>query len=170
MKTEFKTTQQLIDEKSSFISAIPNTLGINLCNVAGVETVQQENGELISMRFIFLPAEPEPQEPKMDFGKALEAIKQGKAVTRMGWNGNGMSIHLNKGSIDPTIYGFMDNNPDVPKISTINGVPIDLFGFGDTGITTRLPNIDMKTASGSVVHGWLASQIDILAEDWEIIE
>lgn len=32
-----------------------------------------------------------------------------------------------------------------------------------------LPHIDMKAADGSLVIGWLASQTDMLAEDWEVV-
>ena len=35
-----------------------------------------------------------------------------------------------------------------------------------TGTITRLPNLNMRAATGSTVTGWLASQTDILAEDW----
>lgn len=32
------------------------------------------------------------------------------------------------------------------------------------------PHIDMKSVDGTYVVGWLASQIDMLAEDWEIVK
>lgn len=37
-------------------------------------------------------------------------------------------------------------------------------------IQTFLPHIDMRTANGDVCVGWLASQTDMLAEDWVIVE
>ncbi|WP_203558267.1 DUF2829 domain-containing protein [Bacteroides sp. 224] len=107
----------------------------------------------------------------LNFGQAIEAMKQGKAVARSGWNGKGMHISLNVGNIDPEIYGFVGmDHPKYPHGSSIDGVDMGLFNLGDAGTTTRLPNIDMVTASGSIVRGWLASQTDILAEDWLIIE
>lgn len=98
----------------------------------------------------------------LTFGEAIEALKQGKAVARSGWNGKSMSIFLNKGS-----YCFPDKPIDY---FFIEGVSSKLFENGDNGTVTRLPNINMKTASGSTVTGWLASQTDMLAEDWLIVE
>lgn len=107
----------------------------------------------------------------LNFGQAIEALKQGKSVARKGWNGKGMCIVLNRGSIDADVYGFSGmEHPKFPHGSSIDGVDMGLFDLGDVGTTTRLPNIDMLTASGSVVRGWLASQTDILAEDWVIVE
>ena len=97
----------------------------------------------------------------LNFGEAIEALKQGKCVARKGWNGKGMCLWLNKGSHQSNIL-LEDVNTE--------GVSIDLFERGDEDTVTRLPNINMKTASGSTVTGWLASQTDMLAEDWEIVE
>lgn len=33
-----------------------------------------------------------------------------------------------------------------------------------------LPSITMKTATGEILMGWLASQTDMLAEDWHVVE
>lgn len=86
----------------------------------------------------------------MTFGQALELIKQNKSVARIGWNGNGMFIFL--------VYG-QEKLTDL-----INGI------YGDpTG--EPLPVLDaiyMKTADNKLVP-WLASQTDILAEDWVLV-
>lgn len=95
------------------------------------------------------------------FGKALELLKDGNAVRRAGWNGKGMLICLEKGSSD-----FRE---DLPIPVQIDGVPRRLFNKGDRGTVTRLPHIAMRTASGSTVNGWLASQADMLAEDWVLV-
>lgn len=96
----------------------------------------------------------------LTFGQAIEALKAGKAVARSGWNGKGMFLFLNKGSASAL--------PD--RGTTIEGISDHLFDLGDDGTVTRLPNINMRAASGSTVTGWLASQADLLAEDWTIIE
>jgi len=107
----------------------------------------------------------------LNFGQAIEALKQGKCVARKGWNGKGMHLWLNKGSFDAELLGFnSENHPDYPHGSTIDGVDLGLFQLGEKDTVTRLPNINMKTAAGSTVTGWLASQTDMLAEDWEIVE
>lgn len=84
----------------------------------------------------------------MNFGQALEALKTGKLVTRPGWNGKGMFLYLVPGST------FAVNRPPLSGI------------YPEGTVITYLPHIDMKTADGSCVP-WLASQTDILAEDWE---
>lgn len=95
---------------------------------------------------------------KLNFGEALELLKQGKAVAREGWNGKKMCIYLNKGSND-----FPDDQDTPTHIESIN---VQLFERGDKGTVRRLPNLNMKAATGSTVTGWLASQTDLLAEDW----
>jgi hypothetical protein len=71
----------------------------------------------------------------MNFGQALELLKQRREVTRLGWNGRGMWIAM-----------------QVP----------------DANSKMTLPYIYMKTVEGDLVP-WLASQTDILADDWEAI-
>lgn len=85
----------------------------------------------------------------MDFGKALEALKEGKKVARSGWNGKGMFLFLVQGST------FKVNRP-----------PLLVIYPEGTEITYHA-HIDMKTADNQIVP-WLASQIDMLANDWEI--
>lgn len=106
----------------------------------------------------------------MSFGQAIDAIKAGVAVARAGWNGKGMFLFLNKGSFDGGKLGFAHGDQPQPgHQSTIDGVKIDLFEAGDDGTVTRLPNINMRSASGATVTGWLASQTDMLAEDWSAL-
>ena len=82
------------------------------------------------------------------FSEALEMLKQGKKVTRSGWNGKGMFVFLVPGST-----------------FKVNRAP--LLGIYPEGTEiTYHAHIDMKTADNKVVP-WLASQTDILAEDWE---
>lgn len=86
----------------------------------------------------------------MNFGTALEALRDGRCVTRTGWNGKGMFLYLVPGST------FGVNRPPLN----------DLFPPG-TEITYR-PHIDMRTVDGQHVP-WVASQSDILADDWEVV-
>lgn len=89
---------------------------------------------------------------RQDFGWALRKLKCGKRVCRTGWNGKGMWLVLVPGS----------------QIKVEEGRPLANAGFpiGDT--VNYLPHIDMKTAQGEIVP-WLASQTDLLAEDWELV-
>ena len=97
----------------------------------------------------------------MNFGLALESLKQGKAIARQGWNGKKMCIYLNKGSRDISKPRDGEN---------VEGISFELFELGDEDTVTRLPNINMRAATGSTVTGWLASQTDLLAEDWEVLD
>lgn len=84
----------------------------------------------------------------LSFSEALVEIKAGNRVRRSGWNGKGMFIFLVKGST-----------------FTVNREPL-LSIFGEGTQVQYHGHIDMKTADNMVVP-WLASQTDILAEDWE---
>ena len=55
MEKTFKSIDELIKEENSFISSIPNNLGINLCSVAGIEYEQRKDGQLESLKILFLP-------------------------------------------------------------------------------------------------------------------
>lgn len=80
----------------------------------------------------------------MTFGLAIEALKQGKKVARAGWNGKGMWLALHREG--------------------------GTFTHEETGIELQyLDYISMKTADNKLVP-WLASQTDVLAEDWTIVE
>lgn len=95
--------------------------------------------------------------PIGDFGTAIRALKEGRRVCRAGWNGKGMFIWLNKGSKGGEGGGY-------------GGVSVDLFDRGDVGTIVRMPNINMRAADGVTVTGWLASQTDMLAEDWHVLD
>ena len=80
----------------------------------------------------------------MNFGLAIEALKQSKKVARKGWNGKGMYLYLADGKLLTQEIG--DGS----------------YPFTDS--------IVMKTADNRYCIGWLASQTDMLAEDWRIVE
>ena len=92
----------------------------------------------------------------MNFGQAIELLKQGKKVTREGWNGKGMYLWLKPAT---TIKSEWCKDPMLKEIVDENG-----------GETEALGTICMKTADNKVLTGWLASQTDILAEDWNIMD
>lgn len=97
----------------------------------------------------------------MDFGSAIAAIKNGRKVARAGWNGKGMFIYLNQGSAPAD---------RLVRHDFVGGVSRELFEVGDRDTIVRMPNINMRAADGYTVTGWLASQTDMLAEDWEVVE
>lgn len=96
----------------------------------------------------------------LTFGLAIEALKKGYKVARKGWNGKGMFIYLVRGTLV---------EKDNLRNEAYNHLK-DCESCGDgTGVVTINPHIDMKAADGTVVVGWLASQTDMLAEDYEIV-
>jgi hypothetical protein len=77
----------------------------------------------------------------MDFGQALAALKSGKFVARQGWNGKGLWLAL-----------------QVPDANSKMTLPYVYLNYPDNAQNTpgaRVP--------------WLASQTDMLAEDWGIV-
>jgi hypothetical protein len=82
----------------------------------------------------------------VDFSAALLALKAGKRVARTGWNGKGMWI----------TYAAVGS----ARITT---------GPGDAAEVWLLPFVVMRTAQGDFVP-WLASQTDLLAEDWQVLD
>lgn len=87
----------------------------------------------------------------LSFCLAVEALKQGKKVTRAGWNGKGMFLFLVPGST------FM-----------VNRAP--LLGIYPEGTEINYhAHIDMRTANGTIVP-WSASQADVLTDDWSIVD
>lgn len=90
----------------------------------------------------------------MTFGSAIESLKQGKRVARSGWNGKGMFLVL---------------VPGTPGVLPREGSPYASLLVSPNGVVDINPHIDMKTATGEMQPGWLASQTDMLADDWMLV-
>ena len=104
-------------------------------------------------------------ETAMSFGHALEAMKLGHKVARVGWNGKGMWVALTPGSSFNTRYA-KDGHAAKHRADEINTIDAPEAN----GEIQLLPHIDMRAADGSMVVGWLASQTDMLAYDWQIVK
>jgi hypothetical protein len=92
-----------------------------------------------------------------DIGWAVHMMREGHTVRRAGWNGKGMWIALSgrEGKMDiPAIYFWSEKARE--------------YAMHHGGYATVLPCIIMKTATGEILMGWLASQTDLLADDWEL--
>ena len=96
----------------------------------------------------------------MNFGQAIEALKNGKKVTRVGWNGKGMFLYMTTGSVV---------HLDEMKSETANYLRSFCKDKGMDEIEI-CSHIDMKTADNKLVIGWIASQTDMFAEDWKVVE
>lgn len=97
----------------------------------------------------------------MNFGQAIEALKAGKKVSRSGWNGKGMWIVLMPGLKLPAF-----NSQSVG--SKVNDRTAKHIG-ADTPLDSQ-PYVAMWTAAAQWQPGWLASQNDMLADDWQILD
>lgn len=97
----------------------------------------------------------------MNFGQALESLKAGKKVARKGWNGKGMYLYL--------VNGKMVDKENLVNEASFH-LPNDEGAMHGTNVAEFLPHIDMRTANGDICVGWLASQTDMLAEDWIVAE
>ena len=85
----------------------------------------------------------------MNFGLAIEAMKNGERVARKGWNGKDM-------------YVFLAYEADFVTDADISAFDLVEVEMGEMLV--------MKTAQDTFQPGWLASQADMLADDWYIVE
>ena len=90
----------------------------------------------------------------INFGEAIEALKSGAKVARLGWNGKGMYLWLLPPAI---IKAEWCKEPHLKTLAEVNG-----------GVFECMGSVRMKTSDNKVVTGWVASQVDMFAEDWEI--
>lgn len=109
------------------------------------------------------------QKTNLTFGAAIEALKKGRIVSREGWNGKGMFLFIRPDftakvtdllgiiSIPKSVKDYFEKKHQ--PISPENG-PIVYF----------TAYICMKAADDSIVNGWLASQTDMLSNDWCILD
>ena len=84
----------------------------------------------------------------MNFGKALEALKDGKKVARKGWNGKEQYIEL------ATNISYVNSQGNVINVNHEQMGNKAIAFIGTSGIQL----------------GWLASQADMLSEDWKIVD
>nr|DAF16445.1 MAG TPA: Protein of unknown function (DUF2829) [Caudoviricetes sp.] len=84
----------------------------------------------------------------MDFGKAIQLLKAGQRVQRQGWNGKNQYIELANN------ISYKNANNEI--------VNVEHDAIGNKAIAF--------VGTSGVQLGWLASQADMLAEDWKIVE
>ena len=83
----------------------------------------------------------------MNFGKAIEALKEGKRAKRAGWNGKNQYVEL------ATNISYKNADGEV--------INCEHEAIGNKALAF--------VGTSGVQMGWLASQADMLAEDWKII-
>lgn len=89
------------------------------------------------------------------FGQAIESLKRGCKVSRKGWNGKGMFLWLKPAAL---VKSGWCKDALLKSLADANGGEIEALG-----------TICMKTADGKILTGWLASQTDMLSNDWVLV-
>ena len=85
---------------------------------------------------------------QLDFGDAISVLKAGGKVARKGWNGKGQYIEL------ANAISYLNTDREI--------VNCNHDAIGNKAIAF--------VGTSGVQMGWLASQADMLAEDWEVVE
>lgn len=106
------------------------------------------DGEKVYLTIAEELMEAAKQQDGMSFGEAIEAVKAGKRIARKGWNGKGQYVELacNVAYVTPEGKEVNADHQAIGKKA--------LAFCGTSGVQL----------------GWLASQADMLAEDWKIVE
>ena len=84
----------------------------------------------------------------MNFGDGLQALKDGKKIQRTGWNGKGLKLEL-----------------QVPDANSKMTLPYIYMSYPSTPASETAPANHLNARVP-----WLASQTDMLAEDWQVVE
>lgn len=96
----------------------------------------------------------------MNFGQAIEALKEGKLLQRTGWNGKGMFIAKQI----PATIGL----DIIPKMQSLPQAAKDVLI--KRGQEINYANQMIIVNAEGRADSWVPSSSDIFAEDWEIVE
>ena len=152
-----------LDEKAAEYTA-------NLCN----QSESYTKGELETA---YVLGAVENEQLRIDevgsFGQALESLKSGFLVTRKGWNGKGMFIFMRPADHLPLEFVAKDIKSLPTGVKQYYAQDLEYWQDKpeeeeDTVKFTAY--LCMKAADGTIVNGWLASQTDMLSEDWMIFD
>lgn len=97
----------------------------------------------------------------LTFGEALEAVKEGSLIGREGWNGKGMYVYQTVGNTVSKDF--------IPKFASLPQSVKDKLTERNTDVVFN-SSLTMFTATGEMQPGWLASQTDMLADDWCVLD
>lgn len=95
----------------------------------------------------------------MRFGEAIEKAYQGKKIARHRWNGSGMYVYLTEGNGIPT-------DKWVARMPSQELTEVEK----KMGYVIVKPHLDMMNAQGERIIGWSATQTDMLAVDWYVVD
>lgn len=105
------------------------------------------------------------------FGQALKSLKSGFLVTRKGWNGKGMFIFMRPADQLPIDFVAKDIKSLPTGVKQYYAKDLEYRSEDPEEDTVKFTAyLCMKAVDGSIVNGWLASQADMLSEDWMIFD
>ena len=95
----------------------------------------------------------------MRFGEAIEKALEGKKIARHGWNGKGMYVYLTEGR-------------GIPTDEWVARMPSQEITEAERemGCVIIQAHLDMMNAEGKRIIGWFPGQIEMMAEDWYVVE
>ena len=97
----------------------------------------------------------------LSFGQAIDAAKSGQKIARSGWNGKRMFVVL----MPPLSLPPHSSQEPGAKVNDRTAKWI-----GEDAPLDCQPYFAMYNAQGQWQPGWLASQPDMLADDWTIVK
>ena len=102
----------------------------------------------------------------MEFGKAIEAVKAGKLITRSGWNGKGLFVFMQVPSVvSKEIVPKMQSLPQAVKDEFQRRFDSPQEQISDIYYSNQLALVN----TSNLITGWAPSTSDALAEDWVIL-
>ena len=102
----------------------------------------------------------------LTFGAALQLLKAGRMVQRKGWNGKGMFLFIHP-EFSCSLEAFL-KIVSVPE--SVKSKIVDVLETENLNPTYKFTAyVSMFAADRTIVNGWVPSQPDVLATDWQIV-
>lgn len=116
----------------------------------------------------------EVNEKLVSFGEAINALKEGKRVSRIGWNGKGLFIFMQVPSeVSMEVVPKMQSLPDLVKAEFVRRSTSPEVRGGVRGEylkSIRYKNQLAMVYPDNTIYGWVASPSDVLENDWCILD
>jgi hypothetical protein len=97
----------------------------------------------------------------MNFGQALEALNEGKMIQREGWNGKGQFVYKTVGNTVGKDF--------IPKFASLPDSVKRFLSKVDKDVVFH-SSLTLYNAQGQMQPGWVPSQGDLAAQDWQVFE
>lgn len=120
---------------------------------------------ILECRIGRLDGSPKAPLYQMTFGEAIDVLKQGRLVRRVGWVDKGMFLFIRPAD-SLSVDFIVDKVKSLPD--SFKSWVSDNYEVKDSIMFAKY--ICMRDADGSITNGWNATQEDMLAVDWEIVE